>query len=143
MINSSNFSKLLEYSILPVLKNNLKLSSRQFGFRPGTNYQSDTNVQCAMSDLTKTFHRMNFNIQIAQLNWTHLLDFMLKNLYAALNYNGLQGRDRLIGNSVGQGEKLSSLPFSFYINQVVDAVSGATVSCRLRGMIYKVICYAD
>ena len=113
VMNSSVFLKLLEYLILPVLKSNLNLSSRQFGFRPGTNCQSavlmlqevvksytelNSNVHCAMLDLTKAFDRMNFNILIAKLKKTHLpmqlvnlLDFMLRNSFASLSYNGFKG----------------------------------------------------
>ena len=123
---------------MPALKSNLKLSSRQFGFRPGTNCQSavlmlqevvksyterNSNVHCAMLDLTKAFDRMNFNILIAKLKKTllpmqlvNLLDFMLRNSFASLNYNGFKGGDWLIGNGARQGGILSPLLFSFYLN---------------------------
>ena len=58
-----------------------------------------------MLDLTKAFDRMNFNILIEKLKKTHLLkqlvnliDFMLRNSFASLNYYGFKGGDWLIGN---------------------------------------------
>ena len=108
VMNSSIFLKLLEYFVLFVLKNKLTLTSRQFGFCPGTNCHSavmmlqgvmqsytelDSKVHFTLLDLTP-FDRMNFNIPIAKLKQIHLpmqvvklLAFLLINSFAILNYN--------------------------------------------------------
>ena len=64
------------------------MSSRQFGFHPGTNCRSyvmmfqelvifyteiSSNVNFASLDLSKVFNRMNFNTLVAQSKKTHLL----------------------------------------------------------------------
>ena len=73
----------------------------------------------------------------------NLVEFMLRNSLASINYNGFKGRDWLIGNGARQGGILSPILFSFYINQAVETILGQTVGCRLGGMSYNIICYAD
>ena len=149
--NNNNYLKLLEYLILPVLEYNLSLSSRQFGFRPGANCQSAvmmlhgvmnsyteliSKIHSAMLDLSKAFDWTNFNILVALLKKTHLsmqfvnfVDFMLRNSFANLNYNGVKGRDRMIGYGARQGGIPSPLLLSSYINQVVGTI--LWTECRL------------
>ena len=93
MMNSSVLLKTLEYLILPVLRQNLKLYSRQFGFRPNTNCQSavatvkeiiktytenNSNVHCAMLDLSKAFDRINFGIILMKLRETELPTMIIR-----------------------------------------------------------------
>ena len=52
VMNSSVLLKTLEYLILSVLRQNLKLSSRQFSFRPSTNCQS---VVATVHGIIKTY----------------------------------------------------------------------------------------
>ena len=82
VMKSSNIFKLLEHHVLPSLNRNLSVSSRQFGCRDDTNCQTailtvqevihtytreNSNVHCALIDLTKTFDQMYFDVLICKL----------------------------------------------------------------------------
>ena len=144
VMNSSVLLKTLEYLILPVLRQNLTLSSRQFGFRPSTNCQSavatvheiiktytdnNSNVHCAMLDLSKAFDRINFDILFMKLRETELptmiirlLEYMLRNDFVNVSFNGCKVSDWLIDNGARQGRNFSPLMFNFYIYYLIETV---------------------
>ena len=77
VMNSSNFLKLFEYSILSLIENFIEPNVHQFGFRKHTsclnaitilketvqNYNSSgSKVHCAMVDLSNAFDKMNHQI---------------------------------------------------------------------------------
>ena len=74
VMNSSNNLKTFEYCLSPFLSNHLKLNNLQFGFRNKTGCTSaiallketinfytkeNTNVHCAMIDISKAFDKIN------------------------------------------------------------------------------------
>ena len=132
-MNSSNMLKLLEYLVLPSISRNLSVTSRQFGFRDNTNCQTailtvkeviysytreNSNVDCSLIDLTKTFDQMNFDVLISNLQKTQnpplitkLLSFMFNNSFLNVYFNGVIGNEWKIGNGARQVGILS--PFFF------------------------------
>ena len=87
VMNSSNLLKVFEYCLQPFLSNHLKLNNLQFGFRTKTSCPSavlvlketvlkytreNSNVHCAMVDLSKAFDRINYSILMTKLRATSL-----------------------------------------------------------------------
>ena len=71
-----------------------------------------------------------------------LMEYMLRNEFVDVSFNGCKGSDWLIGNGAHQGGILSPLLFNFYINEIFESVFQKSVECRLCGMSYNMICNA-
>ena len=165
VMNSSMFLKILEYSMLPVLKRYLVLNNRQFGFRANTGcipavalvkeviskYNNEnSSVHCAMLDLSKAFDRVNKNILFKKLaatdlnpRYINILHFMYDNSYVHTIFNGVKKTSWKIGNGVRQGGILSPLLFSFYINDVLNTVADQPDGCSIEGYMTNIVCFAD
>ena len=165
VLNSSMFLKVIEYCLLPVLTENLKLSSHQYGFRKETGclsaiamvketiykYNSEnSNVHCVFVDLSKAFDRINHKILFSKLVATELhpkivdlLRAMYDDAYVHTLFNGLKGVPWKIGNGARQGGILSPLIFSYYIDNVLKSVSEMNIGCSIIGHKTSVIAYAD
>ena len=103
-----------------------------------------------MLDLSKAFDRINFDILVNKLHKTDLpsmivglLEYMLRNTFVNVSFNGCGGNDWQVGNGARQGGILSPMLFNFYINEVIEMVLLKPVGCRLSGMSFNIICYAD
>jgi hypothetical protein len=123
VMNSSNILKLFEYCILPRLKRHLKINNRQFGFRDHTGCSlalsvfketvmsytdANTNVHCAMLDLSKAFDKVNFNVLHTKLikesslpsPLIKIINFMNFNSNAYVKFNNVAGEMWRVGNGV-------------------------------------------
>ena len=84
-------------------------------------------MHCAMIDLGKAFDRVNLNTLISMLkntqvsySITELVSLMLRNSFANVLFNGVNGSQWLIGNGARQGEIFPPLLFNFYIIDVIE-----------------------
>ena len=165
VMNSCMILKIFEYCLLPYLTKSLKLSSRQFGYRKNTGclpaialvketidkYNSEnSNVHCAVVDLSKAFDCVNKNILFEKLRCTSLnrsivdvLNFMYCNTSVNTVFNGVGSNPWQIGNGVRQGGILSPLLFSFYVNEAMETISDMKVGCSINGYKTNIIGYAD
>ena len=83
-------------------------------------------MHCAMLDLSKAFDGINFDILFMNLRKTELptsiirlFEYMLRNAFVSISFNGYKGSDLLVGNGAGHGAILSPLLFSFYTNEII------------------------
>ena len=165
VMNSTMALKVLEYSILPIMHRFLKLSNRQFGFRKDTSclsaisivketifkYNAEkSNVFGALVDCSKAFDKINKNILFRKLiksgmdpRFVRLLKCIYDNSYVNTRFNGVNSDSWKVGNGVRQGGILSPLLFGFYIDSVLEEISGMSEGCDLFGYKSNVICYAD
>ena len=163
--NSCMVLKVFEYSLLPVLKSNLKISSNQFGFTKGSSCgaaitvlketlisfkEKSSNIHCASIDLSKAFDRININILSKKLsnstlpvNIQRLLHYMLSQTYVNVKFSNCIGEEWIIKNGVRQGGILSTILFNFYINSCLETTLNMNIGCFLSGMNVSVIGYAD
>ena len=165
VMNSSMFLKLFEYSLVPVLKQNLVINPLQFGFTTGSNcdmaitflketilsYKKDkSNVHCASIDLSKAFDKVNIKILIDKLSNTSLptpiiniISHMLTNTYVNVSFNEFIGNEWQVKNGVRQGGIWSSILFNFYINECLDKISSMRQGCQIGYQKANIMCYAD
>ena len=165
IMNSSVFLKIFEYCLLPILERDLKLDDRQFGFRSGTGCTTAVSVlketihsylnqgsvvHCAMVDLTKAFDKVNYNILVEKLRHTilplsivNILNFMFRNIFVSVKYQGSSSDEWLQGNGVRQGGVLSALLFNFYISSTISSISQLNAGCSLSLTKTSIISYAD
>ena len=68
---------------------------------------------------------------------------MYDNANVHTKFNGVRSDSWGVGNGVRQGGILSSLLFSFYINDILEMVTKMPVGCSLMGYKTNIICYAD
>ena len=109
-----------------------------------------TNVHAAAIDLTKAYDRVNHDILINKLLNTDtpiiivkILQYMLRNTHAYVDINGTHGESFRIKNGVRQGGCLSSLLFSYYINQVIIEIKNTKIGCKLLNESVNIIAFAD
>ena len=165
VMNSSNFLKVFEYTLLPTFERHLKLDHRQFGFRSGSgcegavtifkevieNYnRKKSNVHCAFMDLSKAFDKINHFTLVNKLKKTtlpselvNIVDFMYSNSSANVKVNNAVGATWKIGNGTRQGGILSPLLFCFYFDSLIDKICNMPVGCSLEGRKFNILCYAD
>ena len=165
VMNSCMSLKILEYCFLPTMTKCLRLNNLQFGFRKNVGclsavtlvketvfkYNSEnSNVHCAMVDLSKAFDCVNKNILFDKLRKTKLnpkiidlLKFMYENTSVNILFNGTRGNSWDIGNGVRQGGILSPLLYGFYTNDILESISNMNVGCSLNGYKTNIIAYAD
>ena len=132
------------------MSRHMKLSDRQFGFRSETgcnmaisvfketilNYtSSNSNVHCAVLDMSSAFDRINFNILYSKLvsNSTlpaaiaNILNFMNFNSDVYINFNGVNSDSFRVGNGARQGGCLSGFLFNFYIDDILRKILGMNI----------------
>jgi len=165
IMSSSALLKLFEYCLLPILERYIRLSSRQFGFRKGSNcihagvllretitrYKNlGSDVHCAMLDLSKAFDSVNSKILAVKLLETgipfpvvQIIHFMCDSTYVRVVFNDIKGLEWKIGNGVRQGGILSPLLFNLYINDLLNDITKLNVGCKLIHMSCNIFCYAD
>ena len=165
ILNSSNFFKMFEYCLLPILNRYLKLDSCQFAYRQNTSclsavvvmketlisyHEQNSSVHCAMIDLSKAFDKININTLVSKLRSSHLPDvfvntisYMYRNTFVNTRFNNVAGDEWKIGNGARQGGVLSALLFSFYINDMIGQVKELPVGCGLGYHKTNILCYAD
>ena len=165
IMNSSNFLKIFENCLSPYLERHLVLNKRQFGFRAKTSCSSahiilkevikkyttqGSNVHCVMIDLSKAFDKVNHKLLIQILRSSSLpcslvntLKFMFENTYANVSVNNITTKNWKIENGTRQGGILSPLFFAYYINHIIDKISGMEDGCSLAGVRNNILCYAD
>ena len=165
VMNSSNFLKIFEYSLLPFFERHLKLDHRQFGFRSGSgcetavtifkevieNYnRKSSDVHCAFIDMTKAFDKVNCSKLVDKLKKTtlpselvNIIDFMYSNSSANVKVCDTVGASWKIGNGTRQGGILSPLLFCFYFNSLIEKISKMPLGCSLEGRNFNILCYAD
>ena len=165
VMNSSNLFKLFEYCLLPHLEKCLDLCPSQFGFRKNTSCISaicilketiasynakNSNVHCAMVDLSKAFDKININILMEKLKKTEMstdvvnvIEFMFRNTFVNTKFNNFQGNEWKTGNGTRQGGILSAHIFSFYLNNLISQVNDLQVGCFLDSQKMNILCYAD
>ena len=165
VMNSCMSLKILEYCLLPSMTKCLRLNNLQFGFRKKVGCLSaitlvketvfkynneNSNVHCAMIDLSKAFDCVNKNILFAKLRKSSLnlkiidlLQFMYSNTSVNILFNGIKGHNWDIGNGVRQGGILSPLLYGFYTNDILESISSMNDGCSLNGYKTNIIAYAD
>ena len=126
VMRSSNLFKVFEYLVLQYLEGSLKLYSSQFGSRKYTSCLSavtvlketivayrkqQSKVHCAMLYLSKTFGKINIGVLVKKLLHTDLrralvniVEYILINTYAYVNYNDVNGNKWRIGKGIRLGE---------------------------------------
>ena len=165
IMNSSALLKTFEYCISFMLPRFTNLNQRQFGFRPHTgtlaavsllkevvNYYNsrNSNVHCAMIDLSKAFDKINHDIMLKRLNESSLpkqlvliIDFMLRNTYVKIKFNDCLSDSWRMANGTRQGGILSPYLFNLYIDYAIRNIHSLTTGCKLGLIPVNIICYAD
>ena len=165
VMNSSIFMKILEYCLMPTLKQLLSIDPLQFGFQTGSNcdyaiallketvlnYKNEaTNVHAAALDLSKAYDRVNHDLLLRKLckagvpkNILKILQYLFSNTYDCVKINGMLGQPFKVRNGVRQGGCLSSLLFAFYINEVLVSIKNMKMGCRLNFEQVNIIAFAD
>ena len=164
-MNSSVFLKNFEYCLLPVVTNHLPVNRNQFGYVKNSNCQrtiailkevlhsyigKNSEVHCAMLDLSKAFDKININLLRDKLSSTRLphciiriINFMYTNAYVNVRFNNRIGQEWKIGNGVRQGGILSAYLFNFYMYEMIEEISKSNIGCFLANLNVSIICYAD
>ena len=162
---SSICMKILEYCILGSLQNNLKLNTRQFGFRKYTSTSiaapmiketvssyiyKKSNVYSAFLDLSKAFDKVNHHILVNKLCNSRVPSIIVNiilEIYSKqqvfINFNDNKGELWLLENGVRQGGVISPILFNFYIDDVLTEISKMSVGCKLDGRRHNSQAYAD
>jgi len=165
IMNSSNFLKLFEYCLLPILQRELDINSLQFGFTRGSDCQSaitfakevisyytrgQSNVHCAALDLSKAFDMVDVEILVNKLCNTGLpssvvkiIQYMLKNSFVNVCFVDQIGEEWNVRRGVRQGGILSPILFNFYINECLVRVSEMSEGCKLCFQPANIVGYAD
>ena len=166
IMNSSNLFKSFEYCLLPHLKMNLKINSRQFAYRPHVGCITATTllketvnkyvnensvVHCCMVDLKKAYDKLNVNILLLKLGKTDLpplitltLKSIFDNFYVCVKYNNTCSiNDWKVKNGVRQGGICSGLLFSFYVDEILCTLSELSIGCKINFYRINIIAYAD
>ena len=165
IMNSSNFLKIFESCLGPIIDRYIVLNKRQFGFRAKTSclsahiilkeiikkYNSEnSNVYSAMVDISKAFDKVNHSILINTLQSLSLpisvsntIKNMFDNTYANVCVNGIYTSEWRIRNGTRQGGLLSPKFFALYINKMIEKISEMEVGCNLAGIRTNIICFAN
>ena len=165
VMSSTIFMKVFEYCLLPALQQNIKLSSRQYGFCSGVgcidsaillkevikHYNSKkSNLFCCLIDMSKAFDRINIDKLIQKLiktsvptNIVNILEFMMKNTFVSTVFNGTRSDTWRILCGTRQGGILSPLIFNFYIDDVLRELNSIDIGCSLHSYNVTMLAYAD
>ena len=99
-----------------------------------------SNVHCAMIDLSKAFDKVNHTLVIKLLRASSLpeqivdtLEVTFENTSTNTYVNNIGTKDWKIGNGTRQGGIISPVLFAFFINHIIERVSGMSVGCTLAG----------
>ena len=89
-----------------------------------------------MIDLSKVLDRININNLINKIKlsglpsiFVNIIGYMIKNIYANVKFWKSVGNEWKIGNDAWQGGVLSTLLYSFPVNNVPEKVKDLPVGC--------------
>lgn len=162
---STNFLKLFEYVVLPVIQNTIDLSVYQFGYRPETStvlattilketigkYSNEgSKIYSCFLDFSKAFERLNHKILLDKLfgrgipEYMHnILKVFFNQSFASVSFNGKFSEPWNIKTGVRQGGILSSYMFSFYIDEMLSDIAELPHGCRIGINKSNIQAYAD
>ena len=165
VMQSSYFLKILEYLLLPFVKEHCKVSRTQYGYRSQTstllavstfkevvnNYINNGSVIYAcFLDMSKAFERINHSLLVGKLHETSLPKFVvfaiekiLSNSYAKVHCHGAHSNSWKIEKGSRQGGILSAHLFSIYIDQILETLLKENYGCYLGINKINVQAYAD
>ena len=157
--------KTLEYILLPILTKNLPLYDQQMGYRTQSSCtftvtimkeiimqynKENTNVHCAMIDLSKAFDDINHDILIEKLLKTRLpkiivrsIGYMLRNTFAEVHFNEGISEKWKIKKGSRQGGVLSPLLFNFYVKGCIEDIINHEAGCKIGLIKWNILAYAD
>ena len=162
---SSNFFKLIEYILLPVLKNYASLSPYQFGYRQNSStivatallketinkyVSGGSSVHTCFIDLSKAFERVNHTILINKLvllglpaYFTEILKSIFSGSSVSVHWQGVLSRQWNVCRGVRQGGVLSAYLFVLYFDDILKEISSMSCGCRLGLARVNAQAYAD
>ena len=162
---SSNFLKLIEYILLPVLKNFTRVSPYQFGYREKAStilasallketinaYSAANNsVYSCFIDLSKAFERINHRILFTKLRNKGVPEFLIEILSSifsqsvvSVHWQGIFSKEWNVSKGARQGGVLSALLFVLYFDDILTEISNMSYGCRLGLAKMNVLAYAD
>ena len=152
--------------MLPYLNRHLKVNSRQFAYRTGVGCTTSgailketvvqynlkrSNVHCCMIDYSRAYDKISHKILLNKLiesnlprNIILLIKSICENSYIGIRFNDVCSKsDFKIGNGVRQGGVCSGLLFVYYINDILNVVSGMNTGCVLGTYRINILAYAD
>ena len=164
MISSVMF-KLLEYCILPVIKENINLSTCQFGYREQTStmlavtllketirsyIDESSSVYACFLDMSKAFERINHEILLAKMQSKGLPPFVI-GLFRCIfgtseicvNYKGSFSGHWTATKGVRQGGVTSAYLFCLYIDDILMSINELPYGCWSGLQRINVQAYAD
>ena len=165
IMKSHMLLKVFEYVILPILTKDLLLCDQQLGYtiQSSCTYtvtimkeiimqynKENSNVHCAMIDLSKAFDEINHDILIDKLLKTSLpkiivrtIGYMLKNTFADVRFNNGISEKWKINKGSRQGGILSPLLFNFYVKGCIEDIINHDAGCKIGLIKWNVLAYAD
>ena len=156
---------MFEYTLLPYLKNKVKIDQRQLSYQTATGcldgstlfkqfvahyIRGYTDVHCVMVDLSKAYVRINIKSLGDKLGVTYLpgqivnlIDFMGKNTFICTSYQACLSDEWKVGNGVRQGGVTSGIFLKLYNNEVLTAIANLPLRCDFSGNRVNIFCYRD
>ena len=163
--SGSQILKLLDIVILLLEGEKLGCDSLQFGFQPKSstsmcswtltsvisyyNHQGSSVYGCTM-DLSKAFDLVEWLelfkiLRIRKISpiLLRLMLFVYSNQSCDVKWNGSYSHRFLVMNGVRQGAVSSPVLFSVYIDKLFKILRASGLGCRIAGMFYGCVGYAD
>ena len=162
---SSNFFKVIEYILLPVLNKSISISPHQLGYQQQSStilanvllketineyIAEKSSVFSCFIDLSKAFERVNHAMLIDKLKCKNVPTFIveiLQNIFRRSNmsvyWQGVRSKEWHACRGLRQGGILSAHLFVFYFDNILNEIASMPYGCRLGLAKVNVLAYAD
>ena len=161
---SSLLLKLIDLLVLELFKDNLQVSSLQFGYQSNSstvlcswtlrecvNYYANRGsaVYLCLLDLTKAFDRVKLDKLFSKLCdrlpvlFVRLLLYTYINQQCYVKWGQFKSNAFKVSNGVRQGAVASPIFFNLYLDDLFKAINRSHLGCQIGSYNYSILGYAD